>query len=133
MRRARPVEGERTQTGDGVELAIAAAALDASFGVVHQMQKVAILGDQQEQQTVDDAQNLLVKFLCAQPTSAQFFEQNSVGAIGDQSCPQNSDSLFDSRVKVVEGAQCFALGRFFPAFQPVLISRFAFESGLVAD
>ncbi len=129
MRRARPVEGERTQTGDGVKLAIAAAGLDASFGVVHQMQKVAVFGDQQKQQTVDDAQNLLVKFLRAQPTGAEFFEQNSVGAIGDESRPQNGDGLFDSGIKVVEGAEGFILGRFFPAFEPVLLRLFALRIG----
>ena len=97
------------------------------------MQKLPVFGDQQKQHTVDDAQNLLVKFLRGQPTGAQFFEQNSVGAIGDESRPQNGDGLFDSGIKVVEGAEGFVLGRFFPAFQPVLLGLFALETGLVAD
>ena len=120
MRRARAVERERPQARDGIEIEIAAAGFERGFALVRHMEERPVLRDQLEQHPVYDTQNLAVKFLGGQLAGAQFFAERGIARMRDQSRSQSGDGPFDAGVKIVEGAQRFILGRFFPTFEPIL-------------
>ena len=98
------------------------------------MKQVSILGDEEENQPIDEAEQLTVEFLLLQLAGLETIAKILIGLVANEPGPQVFNSLLDTDSQLVEGATPICFRLFGPDFKPagrraVLCSTF--QPGLV--
>ena len=113
---------------DSLERVPAAVAVDrdgVSGGV---MQQAACLGDEQEDEAVDEAEQLAVVVVDGEFAGFEAAAQLAVGGVGEEPGAERFDSGFDAAAELVECAGAVGAGLVGPAFEGQLDSGIPFGS-----
>ena len=100
--RAEAPLGQTPQPGRGVVQRVALRGGLVRLGMEEQ---VAILGDEEEDQPVDDAQQLAVVVLVLELPSAEPVAELGVGGVGEEAAAERGDRLLDAVAQLVEHTQ----------------------------
>ena len=96
-------------------------------------QRVAVLGDEQEQQAVHEAQQRSVVVAGVEVAVAERVVERMVGGVGEEATAECLDRLLDALAESVERAGAVLAGGAGPAFEPALLGAVGLDAGLVAD
>ena len=126
--------GSQAAVGQGAQALYRVEFLIAAAGDlvgVRREQQVAALGDQQKQQSVDQAQQLAQIVVAAQVAFPQSGAQGGVVAMGQKPLSQGFDGFFHPPPKAVQGAGAFRGGLVGPLLQEALLWWVALEAAAV--
>src|SRR2546427_263249 len=101
----------------GVIAYVALACLRSCLGVI---QQATILGHEQKEQAIDQAQELAIVVLAGEFSGSEFFFELGIGRMRQKATPEGIDGLLDASAKVVEGTGASLLGHAGPTLQPAL-------------
>src|SRR5260370_38363707 len=113
------------QAGSRVVLRVAFARSLVGSGV---KENVAILRNEQHEQSVDEAQYLAVVVLCAQLSRAQLLTQGVVCGMGKETTSQGCDGFLDAIAQLIERACALFMRGTRPFLQPALFRLFGFHA-----
>ena len=97
-------------------------------------QRVAVLGDEQEQQPVDEPQQLAVVVAGVRACRrAERVLELVVGGVGEEAAAECLDRLLDALAQRVERAGAVLAGGAGPALEPAVLGALGLDARLVAD
>jgi len=97
------------------------------------VEEVSVLGDEEEDEPVAEAEKLPVEVVAGQGARAQGLAQPAVGRVGEKAAAEAGDGLLHARAQAVQGARAPASRLLRPALEPALLRPLRLQAGLVAE
>src|SRR6266568_4940027 len=112
---------------------IAGVALSRQRVGVGMKEDIAVFGDEHDEQSIDQAQQLAVVILRAQRAGAQLFTEGMIGRMSQEATTQSRDGFLDAVTQLFERTGALLVGGMRPLLQPALGGSFGLHSRLVTE
>lgn len=122
--------GEPAEAARRVEAGVALPGRGLRLGVEEQ---VPVLGDEEEEEPVDEPEELAVVLLGRERPGAEPVAERAVGRVGEEAAPESRDRRLDPVAQAIEGARPLLPGRPRPALEPALPGLLALDARLVGE